>query len=678
MKSFKQLVLSALLILGILIPSIFAQEKNQLRHALVIGNSDYKIGRLFNTKNDAQDMAAALERLGFNVDLQINSSRSEMRQAIRKFGDKLKKGGVGLFYFAGHGMQVNGVNYLIPILSDIEAAYEVQDEALDAGTVLRMMESAGNSLNIVILDACRNNPFARSFRSTQKGLAQMDAPKGSLIVYATAPGSVADDGPDRNGIFTGNLLKHIEQPNLEIGQMLRKVRADVIKATEDKQIPWDSSSLTGQFYFAGKGNTAPSGKQSTNYQVKSSSTYRESAASGNEKPSIAVLPFTNMSGDPEQEYIADGFSENIITALSYIPELFVIARNSSFTYKNKPVNIKQVGRELGVKYVLEGSIQKMGNRIRVTAQLIDAIKGHHLWAKKYDRDMADFFNLMDEISKKIAVALQVKLTLGDLGRDYGCTSNIEAWGYMSKANALIITLKKEDNAKARELLEQALKLDPNYVCANVVIGWTHLYDFRFGWSESRTNSFELAEQFAEKSIALDNSKPGVHNLFGTTFLFKKQYDKSLASYKKAEELNPNIVNTYGLKALTLHYAGRFDEAIASMKKAIRLHPFYPPNYLHLLARSYRMSGRYEEAITTSQLLLERAKKGKYKPLHPLILLAELNIEIGLEQKASEYAAEVLKINPKFSLKNWQKMHSYKSPADLERRLITLRKAGLPD
>ncbi|NQU63686.1 MAG: caspase family protein [SAR324 cluster bacterium] len=191
MKSYNSLVLLILMIIGFSSTIVFANDENdkQLRHALVIGNADYKIGRLFNTKNDANDVAAALQKLGFSVNLQINVNRSGMREAIRDFGDKLKKGGVGLFYYAGHGMQVKGVNYLIPVGSDLKAEDEVQDESIDAGSVLRKMDSAGNALNIVILDACRDNPFARSFRSTQKGLAQMDAPKGSLIVYATAPGS---------------------------------------------------------------------------------------------------------------------------------------------------------------------------------------------------------------------------------------------------------------------------------------------------------------------------------------------------------------------------------------------------------------------------------------------------------------------------------------------------------
>ena len=187
-----------------------------------------------------------------------------MRTAIRNFGKELRLGGVGLFYYAGHGMQVNGKNYLIPIGTDIGAEYEVQDEAVDAGQVLRSMENAGNTMNMVFLDACRNNPFARSFRSTNKGLAQMDAPSGSLIVYATAPGSVAADGSGRNGIFTKNLLSYLDTPD-EVGQMLRKVRVSVREETGGKQTPWESSSLEGNFYFmqGTKASNLPSPDSST-------------------------------------------------------------------------------------------------------------------------------------------------------------------------------------------------------------------------------------------------------------------------------------------------------------------------------------------------------------------------------------------------------------------------------
>ncbi len=222
------------------------------RTALIIGNSEYESSPLRNPKNDAVDMATLLRKLGFQVILKTDASQRQMRNSIRRFGNELKKGGVGLFFYAGHGMQVKGKNYLIPVGSNIKGEDDVQDLAVDAGMVLRKMETAGNALNMVILDACRNNPFARSFRSAQTGLAQMDAPAGSLIVYATAPGSVAEDGDGRNGVFTKYLLKHMRIPGEEVGKMLRSVRKFVLEETKNRQNPWDLSSLTGEFYFTPK------------------------------------------------------------------------------------------------------------------------------------------------------------------------------------------------------------------------------------------------------------------------------------------------------------------------------------------------------------------------------------------------------------------------------------------
>lgn len=222
---------------------------NTNRLALVIGNSAYPNAPLKNPANDATDISRALKRLNFKVTMLRDTSQRSMEESIRKFGKRLMEGGVGLFYYAGHGMQVDGRNYLIPVDARIEDPSDVKYEALDAGRVLGKMEVAGNDMNIVILDACRDNPFSRGWRSTQKGLARMEAPKGSYIAYATAPGSVAADGSGRNGTFTKSLLRHIEVPGLTLESVMKRVRKDVIQETGSKQIPWDSSSITGEFYF---------------------------------------------------------------------------------------------------------------------------------------------------------------------------------------------------------------------------------------------------------------------------------------------------------------------------------------------------------------------------------------------------------------------------------------------
>lgn len=249
-----------------------AQESRGLvvkseRLALVIGNGAYQTAPLKNPVNDAEDVGKVLSTLGFRVSLHKNVDKRTMEESIRSFGRQLKAGGVGLFYFAGHGMQVEGQNYLIPVNAKIESESDIKYEAVDAGLVLGKMEDAGNQLNIVILDACRNNPFSRNFRNAVTGLARMDAPTGSLIAYSTAPGAVAADGVGRNGIFTKHLIKHLTAPDLTVEQVLKKVRIDVAAETGQRQIPWESSSLMGEFYFS----AAPASPVSTTPRAGSAS-----------------------------------------------------------------------------------------------------------------------------------------------------------------------------------------------------------------------------------------------------------------------------------------------------------------------------------------------------------------------------------------------------------------------
>ena len=241
-------------------------QQGERRVALVIGNSAYKDSPLLNPVNDAQAMAQALRSFGFEVVYGENLSQNDMKRNIRAFGEKIRNGGVGLFYYAGHGIQVRGSNYLLPVNATITSEDEVEYESVDVGLVLAQMETARNRLNIVILDACRNNPFARSFRSKEKGLSSIDAPGGTLIAYATAPGSVASDGAGRNGLYTQELLKYMKQADLSMVQVFMKVRVAVRSQTEGKQVPWESSSLEVDFYFAAsamapdvaKNNTPPS------------------------------------------------------------------------------------------------------------------------------------------------------------------------------------------------------------------------------------------------------------------------------------------------------------------------------------------------------------------------------------------------------------------------------------
>ena len=337
-----------------------------------------------------------------------------------------------------------------------------------------------------------------------------------------------------------------------------------------------------------------------------------------DKPSIAVLPFVNMSGDAKQEYIADGITENIITALSKVPEVFVIARNSVFTYKGKPVKIKRVSEELGVQYVLEGSIQQSDSRLRITAQLIDATGGHHLWAERFDRNLNDIFVLQDEVTLDILSALRVEFTHGEQARVQETTNSLEAWGCLVKGLSHFESFTKDDNARAQELFERAVQVDPEYSYAWAMLGWTHWIDATFGYSESSSESFKKAVEIAKKAVELDDKLPDVHALLGGIYLFQRQYDKAIAEGQRAIALGPNIACNKAILARTMLFVGRFEEAIKLVKSAIRLNPHYPSWYLESLAMVYGVIGEHEKAIASYKEVLDLRRNARGNIITPLL------------------------------------------------------------
>jgi adenylate cyclase len=395
-----------------------------------------------------------------------------------------------------------------------------------------------------------------------------------------------------------------------------------------------------------------------------------------EKPSIAVLPFDNLSGDPDQEYLADGMTENIITVLSSVPAMFVIARNSTFTYKGKAVKVQRVAEDLGVQYVLEGSVQKSGSRVRVTAQLIDAIQGHHLWADRYDRDLQDVFVLQDEITLKILTALQVKLTHGQEAQMHASTDNLDAWGHFVRAISFFERFTKEDNAKAQELFGRAVELDSKYAAAWTMLGWTHWIDASYGFSQSRQECFKQAVNLAQKALDLDHANPDVHSLLGGIHLFQRQHEQAIAEGKKAIALRPNDACNLALLAQTLSYSGRSEEAIGLMERAMRLNPYYPDWYLGILGQSYRVAGHCELAIAAYEKLLERRRETAGTTLLSHLGLTLTYMKVGKGGQARDHAAEVLRIDPTFSLEWLRQATFFKDQALVEEDLAALRKAGL--
>ena len=394
-----------------------------------------------------------------------------------------------------------------------------------------------------------------------------------------------------------------------------------------------------------------------------------------DKPSIAVLPFDNMSGDPNQEYFSDGITEQIITGISRIRDLFVIARNSSFSYKGKAVKVQQVGRELGVRYVLEGSVQKSGERVRITAQLIDAQTGHHMWAENYERDLKDIFAIQDEITIKLIDALNLKLIEGEQWRHWeGQTQNIKAFLYTLQGFEYLYRITKEDNFHARKFFENAIELDPNYPTPYAALGWSYLTDIFFGWSESPLESFEKAEKLAQKTLSLSDSLDFAHSLMSQIYLYKRQYDIAIETAKQATILNPNGANAYTWLGFTLIFAGRSTEAISIINKAIRLNPFPPGHFYLFLGLAYRVAGKYVEALKAYKIALNDI------PNALLVLLGMTSCYINLDRpiEAQETVAEVLKLSPDFSLEWYTVTMPFKNQSDLDNYIKSLRKAGLPD
>jgi adenylate cyclase len=398
-----------------------------------------------------------------------------------------------------------------------------------------------------------------------------------------------------------------------------------------------------------------------------------------DKPSIAVLAFVNMSGDPEQEYFSDGLTEEIITTLSKVSELFVIARQSTFTYKGKPVKVKQVAEELGVRYVLEGSVRKSKDRVRVTAQLIDALTGHHLWAEAYDRELKDILAVQGEITKEIITALEVKVTMGEQARLFAKgTDNIEAWALGIKAWKIFSKHSKENTTKARELLERAAKLDPDYPFIWLALAYTHFVDARLAWTKSQAKSLKRAMEFTEKSLSLDPENPVAHGLMGNIYLFHRQYEKAIAQGQRAVSLGPNFADGYAMLSQTMRYSGRFEESLELIKKAVRLSPIHRAFYTAALAYAYLMSERYEEAIQVSEQLIERWRRGECPPAWGYLGLILAYMGLGRDEEARAKAEELLRLRPALSLELIRKVHPYKNPAHLERNLSALRKAGIPE
>jgi adenylate cyclase len=393
-----------------------------------------------------------------------------------------------------------------------------------------------------------------------------------------------------------------------------------------------------------------------------------------EGPSIAVLPFVNMSGDPEQEYFSDGLTENIIAGLSVGGPLLVIARNSTFSYKGKSVKVQEVARELGAQYVVEGSVQKAKDRVRITVQLIDANTGHHVWSDRYDRELKDIFALQDEITMKILTAVGMKLVRGEqFGEKFLPPSgSLEVFMKVMKAGEYFWRGNKQGNILARQELEEAIALDPEYAALYSLFAMTHVMDLWFQSTESPLISLAQASKNIDKALSLDHRDYVAHIALSQLYWLRKEHDKAIGALERAIVINPNGADAYAILGNLSTLIGKPEEGIKLIEKAIRLNPIPPAQYLFYLGIAFYHLARYEDAIELFKQVLKRS---------PDNLLAQIRLTAsystaGREEEARYQAEELLRMDPAFSVDKWAEILFIKDQAEADRFIGALRKAGL--
>jgi adenylate cyclase len=390
--------------------------------------------------------------------------------------------------------------------------------------------------------------------------------------------------------------------------------------------------------------------------------------------SIAVLPFTNLSGDPQQEYFSDGISDQLINDLCRLPGLFVIARNSSFAYKGKATKEHQIGRELGVKYVLEGSVRKAANQIRIGVELVDASSDTERWTQRFDRPLTDIFAVQDEIVRKVVTTLGLILKLQEMNVPWNSarpTDNLEAFDDYLHASEYFWRLTKDDNPKAREWDQKAVELDPTFADAYVQLGWTYFADVAFQWSKNRQADLEHLNQMALKALASDDSNCGALGLLTRYDVLHRQFERVLAHGQRAVSTNPNCSNGYWMLSDTLIFVGQPKEALAAAERATRLDPAGRDFYAYLVGRAYYVLGRPQQAIPFLQRHVAAFPKAPYVHFD----LAIAYIESGRDRDARAEADEIMKDSPQFAL-SAPENGPYKDAALNRRFDHDLRKAGL--
>ncbi|MFQ5971028.1 MAG: adenylate/guanylate cyclase domain-containing protein, partial [Alphaproteobacteria bacterium] len=396
-----------------------------------------------------------------------------------------------------------------------------------------------------------------------------------------------------------------------------------------------------------------------------------------DKPSIAVLPFGSMSADPELEFFADGMTEEIITALSRVPDLFVIARNSTFAYKGRAVGVPRVAEELGVRCVLEGSVRAAGQKVRVTAQLIEGATGHHLWAERYDGDLSDIFEVQDDITRNIVMALQIKLTYGELARLWeGQTNNLRAWEKMVEGRRLFNQMIWTDILNARRLFEEAVALDPSYGGALIQLGLTHWWEARYVLESDVEEALARAEKVIDRLLDLGRES-GAHYLRGYVAFIRRQHDEAIVEIERAVALSPSDSWIIAVLGQVYIFAGQAEKGTEALTRAMRLSPYYPDWYPYNLVLAYAWTGdrdKEQEAIDMAKAYIGRLPSEPYGYTN----LAIVQAFYGRDAEAAATIGSLRARFPGFGAKNLRRSELYKDAENLDRVLMVLSAAGLPE
>ena len=394
-----------------------------------------------------------------------------------------------------------------------------------------------------------------------------------------------------------------------------------------------------------------------------------------DKPSIAVLPFQNMSGDPEQEYFADGIAEDVITTLSKIEQLMVIARNSSFVFKGQSKDIREIGRILGVRYVLEGSVRKSGNRVRLTAQLIDSLDGSHVWADRFDGDLDDVFELQDRITQEIVTALEVRLTYGEQARVWRKRSGSPlVYEHFSKAWNYYVNFGRHTHVRAKEACERALAINPGYTPALLILGFTLVDQARFGWVADAAAAYEAALDCADRALLADPQSSDAYMIRGYAWTFLRRHDEATEAGEKAVALSPSSHAAYHMAGMFHGYAGDFRKAAAYEEQSQRLSPLSINQSMVDEARARFHLGDFAAARDISLRVLKSQRR--WLTAQTTLIAALWNL--GSTAEAQSIGRDLLAEHPKFSVGRWASGLPYKRQEDLEALVGPLRLAGLPE